>query len=128
MSFDRIVFSVGIAAVAALVSYPAATAGTTRSGSVALATYRPIQGFSHALGSKQTVGYFTSVEGRCHLTMMLAEAVDPEAAVPTSAARVRLALLPGQKARFDSEERATIEIACGPGAATLLVEASTALD
>jgi hypothetical protein len=128
MSLDKIVLSAGIAAVAALFAYPAASGATARPGGAASATYRPMQGFSYALGSKQAVGYFTSAEDRCELTVMIAEAVDLENSVPTSAARVRLALLPGQKARFDSEERATMEIACGADAATLLVEASMTAD
>ncbi len=90
--------------------------------SVPSETVRPIQAMSYDLGSKRAVGYFRSVEGKCQLTLMIAETVDPDQARPASAARVKLALAPGQSAGLDSEEGASMVLTCGAQAATMEVK------
>ena len=87
--------------------------------------YRPIQGISYELGSKRAIGYFTRESGECQVTMMIAEAVDPDVATPSSAARLRLALRPGQAAGLDSDEGTSIDLTCGEAAETLTVRRST---
>ena len=83
--------------------------------------YRPVQSISYHLGSKHAIGTFTRENGTCQVTMMVAEAVDPEVATPTSAARLRLSLQPGQAAGLDSEEGDSIDMTCGEAAETLIV-------
>lgn len=83
--------------------------------------YQPVQAISYELGSKRAVGYFSQVASACEVTLMVAEAVDPEVATPTSAARLRLSLEPGQGAALDSEEGQSIDLTCGPRAETLSV-------
>ena len=83
--------------------------------------YRPVQSISYPLGSKQAIGYFTRESGSCQVTMVVAEIVDPEVATPTSAARLRLSLRPGQAAGLDSEEGDAIDMTCGEAAETLIV-------
>ena len=57
---------------------------------LATRTFEPIQSISYLLGSKRAIGYFEDSEGQCRVTLMIAEAVDPDVAMPTSAARLRL--------------------------------------
>jgi len=83
-------------------------------------TYQATEVISHMLGSKQTVGYFRTVNGQCELTLMVAEAVDPDRDALGSAARLRFALRPGQRAALGSEE-GQMMLVCGAGAATVEV-------
>jgi hypothetical protein len=83
--------------------------------------YRSAQAMSYELGSKRAIGYFISRNGQCQVTLMIAELVDPEVARPTSAARLNIAMVPGQSASIDSEEGATMVLTCGAGAETVNV-------
>jgi hypothetical protein len=102
-----------VAAVATVASSATALPGET--------TYVPMQAISHDLGSKAAIGYFIREAGACQVVMMIGEKADAEAASTLSAARLRLALLPGQRAGVDSEEGRSIDLSCGEGAATLTV-------
>jgi hypothetical protein len=84
-------------------------------------SFRPIQAMSYQFGTKRMVGYFDSADGKCRLTLMIAEAVDPDVAAPSSAARVNLSLAPGQATSLDSAEHASIALTCGAGAQTVQV-------
>jgi hypothetical protein len=83
--------------------------------------YRATEAIDYVLGSTRAIGYFQTVAGQCELTLMIAEAVDPDRAAPGSAARLRFALQPGQVAAIGSEEGAEIVLVCGAKAATLQV-------
>ena len=83
--------------------------------------YKPIQAMSYVLGSKRAIGHFSQGDEACEVILMVAEVVDPEIATPTSAARLRLNLKPGQAAGLDSEEGQSIDMTCGPRAETLNV-------
>jgi hypothetical protein len=89
-------------------------------------TFVSAQAISYQLGSKRAVGYFVRVDGACQVTLMIAEAIDPELAQPTSAARLSLAMMPGQKAALASEEGESLELTCGSGAETVLVTRASA--
>ena len=108
----------GVAAVAAVASN-AAPAGDQ-------ATYKPMQSISHDLGSKSAIGYFLRESGECRIVLMIAEKADPEAGPMPSAARLRLALRPGQGAGLDSADGRSIDLACGDEAATLTVHSVAA--
>ena len=84
--------------------------------------YRSAQAISYQLGSKRAVGYFLSHNGACQLTLMVAEAVDVEVAEPTSAAKLSVAILPGQSASLASEEGESMVLTCGGSAETLTVK------
>ncbi|MGH6927725.1 MAG: hypothetical protein ACREEV_05365 [Dongiaceae bacterium] len=103
-----------VGAVAAVATNAAPAAGDQ-------ATYKPMQSISHDLGSKSAIGYFLREAGECQIVLMIAENTDPEAGPMPSAARLRLALQPGQAAGLDSEEGRSIDLTCGAGAATLTV-------
>jgi hypothetical protein len=104
-----------VAGVAAVAS-SASTAGPGET------TYFPMQAISHDLGSKSAIGYFVREAGACQVIMMIGEKADAEtASASSSAARLRLALLPGQRAGVDSEEGRSIDFTCGDAANTLIV-------
>ena len=110
----------GMLAVGALV-LSARTDVIRAASAIGTETYQATEVISHMLGSKQTVGYFRTVNGQCELTLMVAEAVDPDRAMPGSAARLHFALHPGQRAALASEEGPEMMLVCGAGAATLEV-------
>jgi hypothetical protein len=87
-----------------------------------VATFRPIEAVSYQLGSKRAAGYFEPRNGKCLVTLMIAETFDPDQARPPSAARLSLAMLPGQSAALASEERTSMELTCGAGAETVAVK------
>jgi len=105
--------------VSAVIVTAAATPVSARMGGIQ--TYRATQAISHVMGSKRAVGYFQSVAGKCQLTLMIAEAVDPDVAQPPSAARMILAMLPGQSVALGSAEGELITATCGADANTLEV-------
>jgi hypothetical protein len=109
-------------AIATTGAAPAAFAGEA-SHSSNEAMYAPIQALSYTLGSKQAVGYFVNAQGECQVTLMVGEAVDLDLTTPPSAARLRVALRVGQTVGLDSAEGHSLEMTCGPDAATLLVQA-----
>jgi hypothetical protein len=85
------------------------------------AGYLPIQSISYEFGSKAMSGYFVPQGSVCLVTLMISEKSDPDRAPPTTAARVRLMLEPGQIAGVDSEEGRSLNFTCGEGAKTLVV-------
>jgi hypothetical protein len=82
------------------------------------ARYLPIQSISYEFGSKSMSGYFVQQSTTCVVMLMISDKSDPAA----SPARVRLALVPGQIAGLDSEEGRSLNVTCGTGATTLLVD------
>jgi hypothetical protein len=88
--------------------------------------FRPMQALSYELGSKRAIGYFLTVGGKCQLTLMIAESVDPDVAKPTSAARLNVAMLPGQSTALASEEGQAMTITCGTDAEVLEVQRAAA--
>lgn len=89
-------------------------------------TFEPIEGISYVLGSKRTIGYFQAAEGQCRMTLMIAETVDPDVAMPTSAARISFSLTPGQGAKVESVEGETMVLTCSAGARTVQVTRGSA--
>ena len=110
----------GMLAVGALV-LSARTDVIRAASAIPTETYQATEVISHVLGSKQTVGYFGTVNGQCELTLMVAEAVDPDRDALGSAARLRFPLRPGQRAALGSEEGPEMVLVCGAGAATIEV-------
>ena len=87
------------------------------------AVFAPIESIRYEFGSKSISGYFVEQAGACHVTLMVSQTADPDKSPPTSAARVRLVLLPGQIAGLDSEEGRSLNFACGRGGTRLFVDA-----
>ena len=84
--------------------------------------FHATEAMSYVIGSKRAVGYFQSVSGKCQLTLMIAEATDPDVAMPPSAARMSLALIPGQSLALGSAEGETITATCGTGGETIEIK------
>jgi hypothetical protein len=85
------------------------------------AVYLPIQSISYEFGSKAISGYFVSQGLACLLSLMISDKSDPDRLSPTTAARVRLMLEPGQIVGLDSEEGRSLNFTCGGHAKTLVV-------
>ena len=102
------------------------TAVTASADAVQEVTYKPIQAISRVLGSKRAVGYFSRDGKACHVTLMVVEEVDLDVAMPPSAARVRVSLMPGQTIQLDSDERQFLDITCGPEAETVVARSGDA--
>jgi hypothetical protein len=105
----------GTIAMSLWVGVPAAAGGPP---DVDGARYVPIQSISYEFGSKSMSGYFVQQSTTCVVMLMISDKSDPAA----SPARVRLALVPGQIAGLDSEEGRSLNVTCGTGATTLLVD------
>lgn len=122
----KIISITAAAAVAALaigsLGAAAVTGKNVTQAPEAADSYRDIEAMSYVFGSKRAVGYFRGMSGKCHLTLMIAEAVDPDLAVPTSAARLSLALAPGQNADLRSVEGDAMTLTCGPNADVVRVK------
>jgi hypothetical protein len=84
------------------------------------AHYFPIQAITYELGSKKLSGYFQQVEGRCAMTLMLFENVNPDVGTPDSSpARLQFSVSPGDNARIDSVEGEGIGLRCNSHAETV---------
>jgi hypothetical protein len=117
----RIFALVGIVGGAHWASLSAASSGSPSSPEDET-SYAPIQSVRYDLGSKSMSGYFVQRSSVCLVTLMIAEKGDPDRLLPTTAARVRLVLVPGQIAGLDSEEGRSLNLKCGEGASTLTVD------
>jgi hypothetical protein len=85
------------------------------------AVYLPIQSIGYEFGSKAISGYFVLQGSACLLSLMISDKSDPDRLSPTTAARVRLMLEPGQIAGLDSEVDRSLNLTCGGHAKTLVV-------
>jgi hypothetical protein len=84
--------------------------------------YLPTESISYGFGSKFMSGHFVQEASACNLVLIIAEATDPEVALPGSPTRIRLVLRPGQLLALDSEEGRSLNVTCGADATTLLVD------
>jgi hypothetical protein len=120
--FSRTLFGVAASVVAIAASlWPSALAVSGEPQNEGSARYLPIKSISYTLGSKVMSGYFVQQNSVCLVTLMIIENTDPGSRSPT-AARVRIMLDPGQVAGLDSEESRSLNLTCGEGAATLVVD------
>src|SRR5262245_42487205 len=99
-------------AIGAAIAAACLPAGAGDDGRGASERVRPIEAIRAVLGSKRVAGYFVAANGECRLTLMIAEDVDPMTVEPFSAARLVVALRPGQSAGVDSEEGASLRLTC----------------
>jgi hypothetical protein len=117
-------------AVALAGLFAAALAGFAPAGATTDAkltkSFGALESMSYLLGSKRAIGYFIHANGKCQVTLMIAEAVDPGAAPAPSAVKLTAAMVPGQKADLMSEEGESIALTCGTAARTVEVTRITA--
>jgi hypothetical protein len=122
--FSRTMFGAAafVVAIAASLWPPApAVSGEAPPQNEGSVRYLPIKSISYTLGSKALSGYFVQLNSVCLVTLMIIENSDSGLPSPT-AARVRIMLDPGQVAGLDSEEGRSLNLTCGEGAATLVVD------
>jgi hypothetical protein len=105
----------------ALVATSGVSAASPFRVSTGLHKFRVMEAMSYEIGSKRAVGYFQKADGKCQLVLMIAEAVDPDVAKPGSAARLSLAMMPGQSASLASEEGQSMVVTCGANAESMEV-------
>ena len=123
--FSRTMFGVSAFVVAIAASFwPSAPAvsGESPPQNEGSARYLPIKSISYTLGSKAMSGYFVQQNSVCLVTLMIIERSDSDRPSPSTAARVRIMLDPGQVAGLDSEEGRSLNFTCGEDAATLVVD------
>jgi hypothetical protein len=83
---------------------------------------KPLRAVSLDAGSKHVVGYFLSTDGRCKLTLMIAEASrDEKTEPPAEVMRVRLAVDPGRSASVDTTEGKLLQFDCQQNAQAMSV-------
>jgi hypothetical protein len=104
---------------AAILTAAGTTIASARMGGAQ--TFRATQALTYVIGSKRAIGYFQSAAGKCQLTLMIGEAVDPDVAQPPSAARMILGMSPGESVSLGSAEGESVTATCGAGANTLEV-------
>ena len=112
----------GVAACVAVTAAGLWAASPAAAADSSQASYLPVQSISYEFGAKSVSGYFVQQAQTCVVTLMVAEKDDPDQPLPPSPARVRLVLNPGQIAGLDSEQGRSVNLTCGEGAATLLVD------
>jgi hypothetical protein len=87
------------------------------------AQFPPRAAFSQTLGSKQAVGFFEEQDGRCKVTLMVAEAFDEvNGRMPGSAARITATIEPSQSTIVESAEAQSLKVICGADARTVSIE------
>ncbi len=74
------------------------------------------------LGSKTALGYYGKRNGKCDLTVMVAENGPGNEIVKSSASRVKVAIKPGTSASVESTEGRSVEFFCGPSANRMIVK------
>jgi len=74
-------------------------------------------------GTKQAVSYFFSEDGRCLVTVMVAEAFNGEDVPVSTTVRFEVAIGDGERARLDTAEGKSLEFACQAHAHELAVTA-----
>lgn len=81
----------------------------------------------YVIGSKRAIGYFQTMGGKCQLTMMIGEVVDPDVGQAPSAARMSLGMAPGESVALGSVEGEQMLATCGAGGETLEIKRSSAV-
>ena len=94
------------------------SAFTTASADV----YPPIHAMSYIVGANGFSGFFQRQDGKCALTLMFFKPMQSEEDLPDkSAARVQVAIPPGENARVGSAEGEALLLSCNENASTVSV-------
>jgi hypothetical protein len=104
-------------AIGALVALIASTgaafateAATHAEHLASVATYRPMQGFNHVVGTKRFVGYFLPSKDVCSVTVMLAIADDERLATPPQ--RIQIEIPAAGRSEVAADGGDALGIAC----------------
>ena len=101
-----------VAAAAALIPLASwAQQGTSHSDYAAsVATYKPIQGFSHVVGSRHFVGYFIKAQESCAVTVINATAGDDR--LIETPRRQKIAIPAGGRTEVKADHGRALGIGC----------------
>ena len=118
----------GIAAAFAI-SAAVLTAGAEEYGaqpsaftSASTEVYPPIHAMSYTVGANGFSGFFQRQDGKCALTLMFFKPMQSDEDLPDkSAARVQVAIPPGEKVRIGSAEGEALLLSCNENASTVSV-------
>jgi hypothetical protein len=82
------------------------------------AELRPMHAQSFELGSQPVLAFFIPADGRCRVTLMIADARD-EGVAPASGSRLSLRVEPGRSATYDGRDGQSLRLVCRPEAMAL---------
>ena len=107
--------------------------GLSAAGSRSPTTMKPLMAISLDVGSKHVVSYYLNADGRCKLTLMIADAArDENSERSAQILRLRLMVEPGRPALVDTTDGKLLQFACEPAAqamnATLLDQIAAGRD
>jgi hypothetical protein len=88
-----------------------------------VATYRPMAGFNHVVGTTRFVGYFLQSPGACKVTVFEAAAYDE--ALVTPPRRVDIVIPAGGRSEFDAGDGSALAIACTADADAIKIAPQT---
>jgi hypothetical protein len=111
----------------------ATSTGLSAAESWSPTTMKPLMATSLDVGSKHVVSYFLNADGRCKLTLMIADAArDENSERSAQILRLRLMVEPGRAALIDTTDGKLLQFGCEPGAqamhATLLDQVAAGRD
>jgi hypothetical protein len=69
------------------------------------------------VGNKRLIAFYVPDSGRCSINVVLFDAAPAEA--PSSSARVRINLWPGEVLHLDATQQKSVDLRCGDNAETL---------
>jgi hypothetical protein len=109
MNTGRLIITAAFGAALCLAASMSPAAAESRSPT----TMKPLKAISLDVGSKHVVGYFLNAEGRCKLTLMIADAVRDETQEPSAQImRLRLMVEPGRAALVDTTDGRLLQFGC----------------
>jgi hypothetical protein len=77
---------------------------------------KPLAGVSFDIGSSHAMAYFVPDQGKCNLTMVLAEIPTGDAMPASAGTRLNVGIEAGKRARIDTAAGKSVEFICAPGA------------
>lgn len=86
-----------------------------------VSNYKPIQGFSHVVGSRHFVGYFVTANARCAVTVINATVGDDR--LLETPRRQKLDIPAGGRAEFQADHGRALAIGCAADAGAISVVA-----
>jgi hypothetical protein len=88
-------------------------------------TLFPTHGVSIDVGSKRVIGYFVASNNTCNLTFLMSDKQVGDEVPANSAGRLQQSVAANGKARIDTAEGESLELACQPGATAMTVRLLT---
>ena len=111
--------TVAVSAFAALAV--AQAAWPVNAGSDQVRRVAPLKGISFDVGTKHAVSYFIGENGRCAVTLVVADNPSTENELPAAGARFMVTVDGGKSVRLDTAQGKSLEFACEKAAASMTV-------